>query len=273
MHRNPASRLAATAAPAALLHAHSAAALQSAWSAATCRVRCAKKRRISAPRLLPCYARRCGANGAALSAALEALAGAERAAYGALLAPTRCHKAPPRAHAVQRQKCALSSLDSARHTRPPSQRVSGRSSRAPQHKPASLASSTSSAPDIAPAWPSFPCAPPRMASAALAARSSWAWPAAEAPKAAQRTKLAATYEALLAGTAVAGHAACAPRDVLRDDWAPPRFWDEMLLLKARACCCCSASAPPPSALHARTRLPKPFRGTPTLLVLTPARAS
>ena len=72
-----------------------------------------------------------------------------------------------------------------------------------------------------------------MASAALAALSSWAWPAAEAPKAPQRTKLAATYEALLGGAAVAGHVPCAPRDVLRDDWPPPRFWDEMLLLKAR----------------------------------------
>jgi hypothetical protein len=72
-------------------------------------------------------------------------------------------------------------------------------------------------------------------SSALAALSSWAWPAAAAaPKAAQRTKMAATYEALLSGAPVAGHTPVTPRDVLRDDWAPPRFWDEMLLLKVRA---------------------------------------
>jgi hypothetical protein len=70
--------------------------------------------------------------------------------------------------------------------------------------------------------------------AALAALSSWAWPAAAAPRPAQRTKMAATYDALFSGAPVEGHVSCAPRDVLRDDWAPPRFWDEMLLLKARA---------------------------------------
>ena len=96
-----------------------------------------------------------------------------------------------------------------------------------------------------------------MASAALSALSSWAWPAAEAPKAPPRTKLAATYEALLAGAAVAGHAPCAPRDVLRDDWAPPRFWDEMLLLKARARRQCAPRVRRVARRGGRTAFPSP----------------
>jgi hypothetical protein len=40
-------------------------------------------------------------------------------------------------------------------------------------------------------------------------------------------------QALFSGQPVTGHTPCAAAAVLSDDWVAPRFWDEMLLLKAR----------------------------------------
>jgi hypothetical protein len=50
----------------------------------------------------------------------------------------------------------------------------------------------------------------------------------------RRTKMAATYEALLRGDDVPGLQQSPAAALLGDEWKPSRAWDELLLLKARA---------------------------------------